>query len=168
MDRLAAVYVRDHRWTKAKPLFRALWNQYYPLARPDPNFRFQALKFLYCYITISEAAGFQNLLQEIFVAGPHAQSINDMIREIRLWGHSGSYSLIQQFVVERAKLEFKNEDRFTALHKEASCGRETVVRLLLAQRRHKAVLQLLLKNAAENLAAQGGHKAAVLAGEGHD
>lgn len=126
------------------------------------------MKFLYSYITISEAAGFQNPLQEISVAGPHAQSINDVIREIRLWGHSGPYSLIQKFVVERAKLEFKNEDRFTALHKEASCGRETVVRLLLAQGRHKAVVQLLLKNAAGNLAAQGGHKAVVLAGEGHD
>lgn len=33
MNRLAKVYVRDQRWTKAKPLLGALWKLYYSLAQ---------------------------------------------------------------------------------------------------------------------------------------
>lgn len=43
IERLAGVYARDHKWTRAKPLYGALWKQYYSLAQNYPKFRDRAL-----------------------------------------------------------------------------------------------------------------------------
>lgn len=171
MDRLAAVYIRDHRWTKAKPLFGALWKQYYPIAQQDPILRRRALDFLFSYVTTSEAAGSPlNSLQEMFAIGEHAHARDDAVGEIRLWAAQGGFeNLFRIFLEEWADLDIKESyDGLTALHIAAADGQETIVQLLLekgadvmarskhgetalhwaAIRGHKEVVQLLLEKGA--------------------
>lgn len=92
MDRLATVYVRDKKWTKAKPLLGAPWKQYHHSTQRDPDSRTSAMICLVKYIRASEATGSPlNSIQEIIAEGAHAQPRADMVLEIQFWAAQSGY-----------------------------------------------------------------------------
>ena len=174
MDRLAAIYIRDQRWMKAKLLLGAIWKQYYPLAQQHPSFRPRALACLFNYITACEAAdcplnSLQEMFSETFIGG-HVKVEDNEPGMILLWAaHIGYKDLVRLLLQKGAHLEAKNNDGLTALSLASMRGHDAVVQLLLekgadieakdingltalslaALRGHDAVVQLLLEKGAD-------------------
>ncbi len=90
MDRLATVYIRDKKWTKAKPLLRALWKQYYSSAQRDPDLQIRAI---ICFVKYFKACKRLNSIQEIIAEGAHARPT------IRFWVAQRGYRSVFQAVL---------------------------------------------------------------------